>query len=92
MCIIDGCSTKPVFNIEGEKPKYCKKHKTNIMKDVVTKKCIYDGCKTAPSFNYLNLKTPLYCSKHKLENMCDIKTKKCLYEQCLLRFGLQTPP
>ncbi len=52
MCIIDGCDTKPIFNIKGSKPRYCKTHKTNDMINVKNPICIEEGCDTRPNFNY----------------------------------------
>ena len=45
MCKEKDCKVSPIYNIEGEKPKYCSIHKKDGMVDVVSKKCIYEGCK-----------------------------------------------
>ena len=45
MCKEKYCKIRPTFNIKGENPLYCSKHKKDGMINVVSKKCIYEGCK-----------------------------------------------
>jgi len=40
-CLEDGCSKRPAFNVEGEKPEYCSMHKLEGMVDVKNTKKVY---------------------------------------------------
>ena len=83
-CLHEGCTKKPSFNLEGEKPLYCKTHKSEAMIDVLNKKCLHKGCTKQPSYN-LEGEEPLYCKAHKLEGMIDVLSKKCIHEGCTKR-------
>ena len=86
MCINEGCTTRPNFNIEGQtKALFCSKHKKENMVDVKNKKCEFETCKIQPNFNFENNVKAKYCSNHKKEGMIDIKNKKCIYEKCNTR-------
>ena len=60
-CVL--CSTRASFNIKGEKEKYCAKHKTNDMINVVCRLCEYTNCNIraiyAVSYTHLTLPTIL---------------------------------
>lgn len=44
-CIEEGCNIYAIYNINGEnKGKYCSKHKTSNMVNVITKRCLFEGC------------------------------------------------
>ena len=81
MCIQKGCKTRPSFNLEGEKAKYCGLHKLEGMVDVISKRCIHEGCRHGPSFN-IEGQQAKYCSLHKLEGMVDVKGVRCIHEGC----------
>ena len=86
MCIIENCTTIPVYNFENEKKAlYCKSHKKENMINVINKSCIFDTCNKRPSFNFEGLKNTLYCDTHKKENMININKKYCIIEKCNLR-------
>ncbi len=53
-CKSDGCSKIASFNIDGLPPKFCKNHKTEIMKNTMNKCCL--ECGKRASFNYPNEK------------------------------------
>ena len=83
-CQHEGCQTKPTFNNEGEKPKFCKEHMEEGMIDVSHKRCQHEGCQSRPTFNYEG-KRPKYCAEHKEEGMIDVVSKRCQHEGCQSR-------
>ena len=80
-CIHEGCKTRRTYNIEGERPLYCVKHKTKEMVDVASQKCIHEGCKTQPHYNIEGEKA-LYCVIHKIHEMIDVKNQRCKTHLC----------
>jgi hypothetical protein len=88
MCIHNGCTIQPVFNICGETSAlYCVSHKMEGMIDVKNKNklCVYIGCKKRSQFNVDTEKKALYCLLHKKEGMIDVNHKKCIYNNCKTR-------
>jgi plastocyanin len=81
MCIHEGCKKCPIYNLEGQKAKYCFTHKLEGMVNVKSTRCIHDGCKTRPNFNLEGQKAT-YCSIHKLEGMVDVRHPRCIHEGC----------
>jgi hypothetical protein len=84
LCQEGNCSTKPIYNYEGEiAALFCIEHKKNNMIDIKHKKCEYENCKTRATSNYENEKNPIFCSKHKKEKMIDILNKTlCIFNDC----------
>ena len=77
------CKKQAFYNTEGEKPKYCGIHKTNIMVNVINPRCIHIGCNSiSPSFNMEGQKQGLYCGTHKLDGMVDVMSKRCIHNGC----------
>ena len=71
------CVRKSVYNMKGLSPKYCKKHKKDIMVNVKSKckKCFLKQ----PSFNYLgNELKAEYCGDCKKVGMVNFKQSKCI--------------
>jgi len=84
MCIHPGCRTLPIYNVEGERPIYCKEHKKVDMVDVINKSCIHMGCKKQPQFN-IEGKKAIYCKEHKKEQMIDVSHPRCIHKDCKKR-------
>ena len=87
---LEKCKTHAYFNIPGEKPLYCAKHRKEGMEDVLNKKCIEIDCKKIPYFNIPGEK-PLYCAKHRKEGMEDVKHKTCIEKDCKIRPNFNIP-
>jgi hypothetical protein len=68
LCIFKDCQSRPSFNFEGEKARYCSEHKCENMIDVHHRKCKHSGCKLTASFG-VEGGTNDFCSKHKKETM-----------------------
>lgn len=69
-----------VFNFPFERGGiYCKRHRSEGMVDVISRKCLHSGCTTFPTYNSPGKKGGVYCSKHALDGMINVKHKKCLH-------------
>ncbi len=44
ICSFNVCNKQAHYNIEGERPKYCSKHKEENMVNVTSKKCEFNSC------------------------------------------------
>ncbi len=87
ICKADDCAKNASYGILGSGAKYCKKHKSDTMVDVVSKRCIVCNLKQ-PNYNYEGGK-PAYCKDCKTDDMIDIKNKKCIQckkKQCCFGF------
>jgi hypothetical protein len=82
-CQHDECTTRPSYNIRGErKGLYCKTHKLAGMIDVHSKTCQQDGCNVQPVFNHKGETKGLYCTEHKLDGMVNVQDKTCQHDGC----------
>ena len=62
-CEADGCTTRPTFNVEGQrKRRFCSTHKHAGMVDVVNKKCEADECTSRPTFNVEGQRKGRFCA------------------------------
>lgn len=80
------CKERAKFNIAGEKPNYCIKHKEENMIDVACNSCIYmfennERCELRASYNFKNKKA-IYCNTHKQSLMVNVSKKYCYVENC----------
>jgi hypothetical protein len=83
-CGVDGCTTEPNFNEEGEKKGLrCKKHKTSKMSNVNSPKCKHpgEGCKTEASFGDKVEKKRVRCATHAEPGMVDVVSPRCKYPE-----------
>ncbi|CAB1105059.1 unnamed protein product [Ectocarpus sp. CCAP 1310/34] len=89
-CEIEGCSRRPSFGLEWNKPLSCSAHKLDGYENVRTKICEIEGCSRRPSFG-LEWKKPLSCSAHKLDGYENVVAKRCEIEGCSRKpsFGLE---
>ena len=76
------CPCRASFNLPGQKPRFCIKHKSDAMVDVANKRCAHvddDGtaCAKQPLFNFLGEKGGLRCFAHKLDGMVNVVSKTC---------------
>ena len=70
------CGKRANFNVRGQtKGRFCAKHKTPEMVDVVSKKC--ELCEKLPSFNVRGETTSRFCATHKTPEMINVKDKTC---------------
>lgn len=77
-------SASPSFNYEGAvRGAYCKKCKTDDMKNFKSNQCYKEGCQKRPIFNFSDKNKGKYCSKHKLKGMINVCDKKCKEEGCM---------
>ena len=64
LVIIDDCDTRPTFNVYGQPPLYCAKHKNDTMVDITKKYCTITNC-----FNRVYYGKPgnklSHCTKHR---------------------------
>jgi hypothetical protein len=81
------CGNKAYYNLEGLKPIFCSKCKTDKAIDVINKVCLVEGCIINANFNYEYEKVPIYCFTHKKNDMINIKNKNinCIYKNCKIR-------
>lgn len=85
-CAELGCTTKPSFNVAGERRGlYCGTHKTACMVNVLIITCAEDSCKTQPVFNVEGSVRGLYCVLHKKEGMVDVVSNHCAHVGCRIR-------
>jgi hypothetical protein len=75
ICGNETCDKKATFNMPGLKAKFCAKHKTDEMVDVLNKKCKTCNLKQ-PRWNYTGLKSE-FCGDCKLEGMIEPNRKLC---------------
>ena len=81
LCRYEDCTKFPTYNLPGLYPRYCLKHKTPEMINVVDKRCLV--CPTIASFNYPGL-YPEYCALHKDSSMINTYAKLCKTQECNL--------
>jgi hypothetical protein len=87
-CTGENCTTKPIFNKEGEtKGLFCAKHKDDDMINVLDKRC--KKCNMLARYNIgiddeKNFK-PLYCFIHASDDMHDVKRNTCNVDNCFTR-------
>jgi EsV-1-7 cysteine-rich motif len=95
-CNHPDCGKQAYYNIYGEKPKYCGKHKREGMVDVKHKRCLEGGCEKIPLYNFRGetkgifcrispARNPVFCEgkkpkEHKREGMIDVLHKRCQFE------------
>jgi hypothetical protein len=87
ICKKEGCDKNASYSVLGDGAKFCKKHKSNEMVDVVSKRCIECDLRQ-PCYNFDGEK-PKYCKKCKKDGMIDVKNKKCIKckkKQCTYNF------
>jgi hypothetical protein len=85
ICNEIGCEKGALYNLVGLKAKFCSSHKTDLMKNVITKKCAENGCEIIACFNLEGQKQSLYCGTHKKIGMIDVKSKLCIETGCKKR-------
>ena len=71
ICCVADCEKTALYNLVGLGAKYCRIHKLENMKDVITHICIENNCSLRASFNILGEKKKLYCSSHRKDGMVD---------------------
>jgi hypothetical protein len=81
LCESDECQSRPTYDVEGGKGRYCKIHKSSDMVDVCNKRCNIDGCSSRPNFDIRGGRGQ-FCGTHKEEGMIDVRHKKCEAEGC----------
>ncbi len=88
-CLYDDCNKRPTYGLEWGKATHCKKHASDDMMNVVSKRCLYDGCMKLPSYG-LEWGKATHCKEHTSEDMANVKHKRCLYDGCnkIPNFGL----
>ena len=79
-----GCKRKANFNIKGEQPILCFKHKTDIMINVNTNICEYMSCIKVAIYGYEG-KIVQFCASHKIVGMKSNRYKKCSHDGCTTR-------
>lgn len=67
--------------MQGQKAKYCSRHKTSDMLNVSMPLCLEPGCKSRPFYDVEGGKG-VYCGKHKLIGMIDINCDRCTTAGC----------
>ena len=80
-CETEGCNSRPTFDIEGGKGRFCKTHKKADMVNVRSKRCETEGCNSRPSFGIEGGKAR-FCKTHKKADMVDVKNKRCEAKGC----------
>ncbi|QKE50220.1 hypothetical protein F-VV10_0100 [Faustovirus] len=78
-CNAENCNDVAYYNIKGQPPNYCNKHKAENMVD--SKCCIEDGCLKSAGFGNKGGKKE-YCNTHKRNNMVYIGRKLCRHKGC----------
>jgi hypothetical protein len=78
------CNTQAIFSSDEGKNRYCSKHKTPDMIDIVNRRCEFENCNSQPNFDIKGGKGKL-CVKHKTSEMIDVKHKTCIYKDCNIR-------
>lgn len=82
-CEAAECSTRPVFNVEGQKSgRFCIKHRHPGMIDVSSRTCEDSSCRKQPSFNAIGESQGRFCSAHRHPGMVDVKCKSCEEALC----------
>lgn len=82
-CEADGCETRASFAEKGaSRPRFCKKHVSPGMDDVVSKKCATGGCNKNPSYGLEGTNLAKYCARcaknRKDGHYVDFRKKKCI--------------
>lgn len=80
------CKERAKFNIAGEKPNYCIKHKEENMIDTACTKCVYFDdnkvrCTVRANYNFKG-KRAIFCNTHKESLMIDVNKNYCYLENC----------
>lgn len=83
-CEFEDCGVVPSYALEGEKAKYCNKHKLKDMVNVIVKKCEFEDCRVVASYGF-KWENFTRCKKHKLIGMKNSRNKKCEFKNCDLR-------
>ena len=82
-CVHADCDQNAIFNINGEKSKYCRLHKTFNITKAKSKLCIIKDCNKTALFNIKGLPRK-YCLNHKTKDMINLSHSKCLYKNCMV--------
>lgn len=84
------CSRRPSYGLDGNRPRWCKRHALDGAKDVVNPRCQHTGCDRRPTFGMFGGR-PQWCSAHKLDGASDIVNKRCLHLGCARHPVFGTP-
>ena len=78
LCEKENCDIYCSYNVKGQKtPRFCKKHKSPEMVDVIHKLCEGLNCTIRPNYNVKGQKTPKFCKKHASTDMVDVTKRTC---------------
>ena len=72
----NGCHSRAVFALPGDRPAYCQWHKTAAMVNVYRKWCAYEldyGCGRIAAFGLPGAGRATYCQAHKTADMIKMK-------------------
>ena len=84
-CEHPGCTSRPVFNREGEsRGRFCAVHREPGMVDVKTRRCDHPGCTSRPVFNKEGESRGRFCAVHRETGMVDVKNRRCDHPGCSL--------
>ena len=90
-CEHEGCESRPSFGNKRGKSRFCVKHKTAEMVNVISKRCEHEGCDSRPNFGIKGGKGR-FCVIHKTVEMVDVNHKRCEHEGCDIKnpnFGIK---
>ena len=71
-CEQEGCNINAYFNVKGGKGRFCNKHKTAEMINVIINRCEADRCDIEPVFDIKGGKGR-FCLSHKTTEMVNIR-------------------
>jgi len=77
------CTSIAIFGVR--KKEYCKKHRTNDMKNFSNNKCQHNDCIEEASYNFKGIKPAKYCVKHIEVGMVYVKYQYCKVDRCIER-------
>ncbi len=80
-CCHPVCDTRPTYDKEGGKGRFCKVHAEPGMLDVGSKRCSHPGCYGYPVYNKEGGKA-CFCKAHAESGMVNVKSKRCCHPGC----------
>ena len=90
-CEFLDCGGIALFNIPGQKAKFCGSHRSQNMLNINLRKCISPDCNVRATFNIESESVPIYCKTHKTAGMINVDSPKCIYQGCRIRPSFNKP-
>ncbi|CAM9580199.1 unnamed protein product, partial [Ectocarpus sp. 4 AP-2014] len=88
LCEVEGCLVQPSYGLSGNRPRFCREHKSKGMVGLKNRPCLFPGCTTRPHYG-LSKGRAMYCASHKKDGMVHLlKESLNMEKERIARCGL----